>query len=338
MTIPLTHMIAPKVRLRSHDDALAIVPALLGFQPAESLVLMVVTNAKVQVSARVDLFHCQPARLQSLLAALKLRYPDAKFFVVIYSANYRLANQVAQQLESYIGIEDILDSLISDGKRYWPRLCDEPRCQSPQGLAIPEPNTAVLAEVVGAGLGILSSREELANLVSAPNGSEAEIAEDRYEQASHQLLGLEDDEKACLLDELLGDLENQIFDSNFDAIKLVTLGVLVAEHWRRNHALIRVNQRNAARQCLIWQAVVRAMPVSQSVPALTICALSAWVSGDGAMQMICVDRALEIDPNYSLTYLLIAIHEDLLPPTYWNKLRCEMVSKYSQIPTATATG
>lgn len=334
----MKRLVAPKVRLRSHDDVLAIVPALLGFQPAESLVLMVVTKAKVQVSARVDLCHCQPARLQSLLAALKLRYVDAKFFVVIYSANHLLANQVAEQMESYIANQDILDSLISDGKRYWPRLCEEPRCQRPQGLAVSELNTAVQAEVVGAGIKVLSSRQELANLVSAPSGSKAEIAEDRYEQASHELLDLDDDEKAELLDELLDDLENHIFDSNFDEMKLVNLGVLVDDHWRRNHALIRVNQRNANHQCLIWQAVVRAMPVSQSVPALAICALSAWVSGDGTLQMICVDRALEINPNYSLTYLLIAIHEDLLPPSYWSKLRCEMVSKYSQMPAVAATG
>lgn len=58
----MTKKCAPAVaRIRDLHDLLGVIPHLLGFHPDESLVVLVVVDGQVQLTARADLGDLKPA-------------------------------------------------------------------------------------------------------------------------------------------------------------------------------------------------------------------------------------------------------------------------------------
>ena len=46
--------------------------------------------------------------------------------------------------------------------------------------------------------------------------------------------------------------------------------------------------------------------------------------GNGALQNCCMERAVSIDPTYSMTELLDQINRRALPPSFWDLMALEM--------------
>lgn len=84
----MTKKCAPAVaRIRDLHDLLGVIPHLLGFHPDESLVVLVVVDGQVQLTARADLGDLKPAgHLEVLLDRMVLRWPAAKVWLVGYCA------------------------------------------------------------------------------------------------------------------------------------------------------------------------------------------------------------------------------------------------------------
>ena len=52
-------------------------------------------------------------------------------------------------------------------------------------------------------------------------------------------------------------------------------------------------------------------------PIATVAAISWWLNGNGAMANLCVDRAINDDPDYSLAAMVRAALNHALPPAFW---------------------
>jgi len=70
----------------------------------------------------------------------------------------------------------------------------------------------------------------------------------------------------------------------------------------------------------MWRQVVQHSPDRLAPAPLCLLGMSAWVAGQGALQNCCVERALELDPDYSMAWLLSDINRRCLPPAYWDRL------------------
>jgi len=83
-----TNSSAPLARIRDLHDLLGVIPHLLGFHPDESLVIIVLDGAQVQVTARVDLTDVATGgQVEMLMDRLLLRWPSATVWLVGYSAS-----------------------------------------------------------------------------------------------------------------------------------------------------------------------------------------------------------------------------------------------------------
>ena len=62
---------------------------------------------------------------------------------------------------------------------------------------------------------------------------------------------------------------------------------------------------------------LRAMPEGSSAPSATILALVAWMRGEGALATICIQRAMEEDPDYRLGRLAVGLMAHGTDPRVW---------------------
>jgi len=99
-----TNSSAPLARIRDLHDLLGVIPHLLGFHPDESLVIIVLDGAQVQVTARVDLTDVATGgQVEMLMDRLLLRWPSATVWLVGYSASETDAWRVLQRAEDHAG-------------------------------------------------------------------------------------------------------------------------------------------------------------------------------------------------------------------------------------------
>ena len=70
----------------------------------------------------------------------------------------------------------------------------------------------------------------------------------------------------------------------------------------------------------LWSHVARTAPPWISPPSLTLAGFASWLSGDGALALIAAEKALDIDPEYTLAGLLLGIIERAVPPSAWRPL------------------
>lgn len=79
----------------------------------------------------------------------------------------------------------------------------------------------------------------------------------------------------------------------------------------RTHALDHVD---------LWrQVVARTVSPVESAP-LCLLGMAAWISGNGALMVCCLERVTAIDPGYTMGGLLEDINQRGLPPAFWDKL------------------
>ncbi len=76
----------------------------------------------------------------------------------------------------------------------------------------------------------------------------------------------------------------------------------------RDVALRRLVRRDAARHVAVWQKVVQATARADQATVLALLGTASWVSRDGAMQVVCLERAEQLAPRLSLLGLLDEIN------------------------------
>jgi hypothetical protein len=67
----------------------------------------------------------------------------------------------------------------------------------------------------------------------------------------------------------------------------------------------------------VWRDVVRRAPDELVASAAALCALAAWLTGNGALAWCAVDRCLGGDPAHSLGRIVFDLLERAVPPTVW---------------------
>jgi hypothetical protein len=160
------------LRLKSPNELPAVVPYLLGFIPANSIVTMCLSNHKLGLTQRLDLPRPQDAHdvARALLPTLVAEKPDT-VIVIGYEDNKGESLPALEALTSSLQSSDlpVHDRLVVRDGRWRSLDCHNPGCCPPQGSPVPEPAvvSGVVAEFVGRGVAPHSDRESLARQVEA---------------------------------------------------------------------------------------------------------------------------------------------------------------------------
>ncbi len=307
-----------RLRIRNGADALAVIPRLLGFHPAESMVLMVVERGRVELTARFDLSLCQdPVQLLERLGTISGRFPEAEWLLVAYTADSRLGDEALTLLELALGPMAVIEALRADGQRYWSRCCDDPSCCPAEGRLYDVSSSVAAAEAVFAGLPVLRDRAELIGLVQGPSHEELPAARDQVAGMRRRWRRRPVRSRVARVDELLTvGLE----PLGLDRVQACELGVLMENVSVRDHAWLAMTRPNAKQHVALWLRVVGTLPPENALPALCLLGMAGWLSGNGALQVVCLERGLEVDPTYSMLQILEDINLGAVAPDDWDRV------------------
>ena len=99
------------------------------------------------------------------------------------------------------------------------------------------------------------------------------------------------------------------------------LALLVDEPAGMLIALRALSRDRGAQLLELWTGVVRHCLLGYQAVPLGLLAMAAWQTGDGALQMVCLERLDRIDPELPLAAIIDKLNHDVMPPGAWPELR-----------------
>jgi hypothetical protein len=325
-----------RIRAGSAADLLAIIPHLLGFEPANSLVVIGTRppDGRVIVTFRYDLPDPPDPDVTADItthAIETLTRQRAETTLAVGYGPDRLVTPLADALRMYAppaGLE-VWEILRVEDNRYWSYMCGDDACCPPEGRPFDTSGHPATAVLTAAGAQVLSGREELAGTVAALDGEARESmrrATRRAEQRAARLVthaaqpGQRTPARHPVADAGLKAVAKTL-DRYRRGSQPVTsqqaawLTVVLRDLWVRDDAWARMDPaHNAAHQRLWTDLTRRAQPGYVAAPA-SLLAFVAWQSGNGALANVALDRALADDPQYSMATLLRQVISSGAPPS-----------------------
>jgi hypothetical protein len=325
------------IRLTSPSELLTVVPYLLGFIPANSLVTLCLSNDRLGLTQRLDLPRPENARdvAQALLPTLVTEKPDS----VILVGYEDCAGESLPSLEALttalhghsVPIHDRL--VVRDGR--WRSLdCHNPSCCPAEGSPIPEPAdvSAVVSEFVGQGVSPHPDRKTLARQVEPGPQAAAVASLIRSKQEAGQgpaipraelfsawprildpdgpVITVEDAAMAAmsLLDiEIRDALVAWLCPGTLPLDELSEDVLCMLAGLERGGWMVDTDPGSTGPQRAGADSLIRLcamLPDDMAAPALSVLASFTWWRGDGALTRVALARALRCDPDYRLALLL----------------------------------
>jgi Domain of unknown function (DUF4192) len=325
----------PRVRISSPADALAIVPHLLGFHPASSLVVIGAGRPRdrIELAFRYDLPDPPDSDKAATIAAHALAVLSRRRLTTVIGIGYgpgQLVTPVADALAAGLrqaGLRPRELMRVENG-RYWSYICHNPACCPAGGVPFDVGAHPAAAAMIVAGMAAYPDRGALARTLAPVSGAAAdsmERATRRARQRAGDLIaeaaGPGPGDRTRLLAEegrraVMEAIETYRSGGRVgDEDRVAWLSVVVALLPVRDDAWARMDPEHQQAHLRLWADVVRrARPRYVPAPA-SLLAFTAWQAGDGALANIAIDRALAADPGYSMALLLRDIMDAGVPPS-----------------------
>jgi hypothetical protein len=317
----------------SPADLLAVVPHLLGFVPANSLVVLGVAppRHRARIVLRFDLPDPPDAATSTTIAnhavSVLIRQHLTTAIVVGYGPG-PLVSPLADAMRETAAAANLplRDVLRVDQGRYWSYLCRNPDCCRPQGVPFDAEAHPLAAAMATKGGELLSGREALAATVAPVTGTAAEAMK-RETARSERLAARLDSESADvgmsqqpLVHRGLAAVQAAIthyreggaieLSSSFAWLALVLTSLRV-----RDDAWARMDPDHQQAHQRLWTDLTRRAQAGYVATPASLLAFVAWQGGNGALANVALDRALADDPAYSMALLLRDAIDAGAPPS-----------------------
>ncbi|GII54783.1 hypothetical protein Pth03_31720 [Planotetraspora thailandica] len=309
--------VIPKLTLRTPSDILAAVPYVVGFHPADSLVVLGFGGTELLLTTRWDL-RPEPRGLEQLGPLLR-REKITMAVIVGYGPEDVVDAPVLEvgRLLEKAGVH-VMEALRAEDGRYWSYACETIVCCPEDGMPYDPVSSPVAAEAVVRGLVALPDREALRSSVTPSGGAamrdatRAEAVCLRSRLGGRPANGL----AAELVAEGLSRVREAIdlYDSGgrLDDRAAARLGFDLMVIRVRDEAWASLDDRDA--HIALWTDLTRRLDPRHAAPAASLLAAAAWRSGDCALAGMALERALAADPGYSMARLLSQALNNLLSP------------------------
>ncbi|MEQ4720039.1 DUF4192 domain-containing protein [Nonomuraea sp. B19D2] len=310
----------PCLTLTSPTDILAAVPYLVGFHPKSSLIVIGLDRRQAKVVARWSLPF--PPGTLSALEPVFGREGVTEIVVVGYGAGELVtpavdeARLLAVKTEVHVG-----EALRAHEGRYWSYICDLPTCCPAEGTPYDLSTSQIAAEATVRGLVALPDRESLERTI-APLAGPVRMAMRRAtaDAITEFRAGLTTTPNLDTfathyvtesLDRVRSALQTHEEGGRLDDAEAAKLGLALAITRVRDEAWTLMQDSHA----LLWKDLTRRLEPRFTPPAASLLAMAAWRAGNSVQATIALERALTIDPGYSMANLLMHALQNLLSPT-----------------------
>ena len=308
---------------------MAIVPYLLGFHPAESVVVLFFEGGRVALTARLDLPGTPGAAptvelMAEQIAQLAGHGRTASVVLVCYTA----AAERRPDLER-LARDDRLrvrEAVQVAPERWWSLLCTSPDCCPPTGTPYDLSAHPLCAEAVLAGMSVEPDRAAVAAWVAGPPEAETARLEGMGAGALLDLMVFGRVVRQRLMQHLVErSLPDPTALSDGDCAELAALTVDLEV---RDVAWALMSRDEAPAHLELWRRVVSRTADPLSPGPLGLQSMAAWLTGNGALLNCGIERLAALHPDYGLLQILQDLSWRALPPSSWDdlgpKLRAEL--------------
>ncbi|ACY97145.1 MULTISPECIES: DUF4192 domain-containing protein [Thermomonospora] len=327
MKEPMARTDRPALKIRSPHDAVSVVPYLLGFHPADSLVAIGFDGPAGTCAMRFDLPRSGAAELREGLAERAGLLLSRNGFRQVLLIGYGPAERVTPVIDASrralaergITVKEALR--VADG-RWWSYLCRDPGCCPPEGTAYDISASVIAAEATFAGHVAYADRSELQRTIAPLTGPARQAMRRATDRAEERLLSWAaaghspERIRARMVEEavpLLADLTSRAGPPSDEEI--AWLGVLLTNLRVRDEAWVRMDLDDPASVIAFWSDVLRRVETPYAAAPACLLAYAAYTTGDGGLANIALDRAMEADPAYSLALVLREVIDSAIPPS-----------------------
>ena len=308
----------------AHDipDLINTLPTLFGFTPEDSVVAIATYGPRNRLGfrLRMDMPAMEHVSLAAGQIVAHLAHQGAEGAIVIAVTDQtRVAEQLVPQIERRLGAIRPVLGVWADGARYWTTFDDCDPAGHPYQTS--EHHLAVVQAIAG-GQEILPNRAALAAKLEPELGPRRVWLNHGAETVASQIaaaLNTRQDRsvEAVGLDDLAPALDAALARRGFTDDMALRFAMWATILPVRDALWALITPANARDMVGLWSHVVRCAPPPMSPPSLSLAGFAAWLSGDGALALIAAERALAIDPHYTLAGLLLKLLEEGIPPSSW---------------------
>lgn len=319
------------LRAKSPGDLLVAIPYLLGFHPADSLVVLGMSGPRqrVQMQLRLDLPDARKPEFVRLLLGLFARERLPAAVLVVYAATdwaapgplpeQALAGRLTDALSGQ-GV-DVVDVLACHAGRWRSYRCEHPLCCPPGGTALPPVTDSPLAATaVYAGLVARPDRSALvASLDPVGDDDRAAVAAELARLAAAETAGGPGRPRGSRQRRrqvhALADLARRAEDGEWlpapeaaQALRRLADTAVRDACWQWGPE--RIGDRGLA----LFTQLARRAELAADATAMVLAGWAAWWQGDSTLAGIALDRALDAQPDHRLARLLDEVLTAMLKP------------------------
>jgi hypothetical protein len=324
---------SPVMRVSDQGELIAAIPAMIGFHPRDSLVLLATggsSGRRLGLCLRIDLPTPEDDGRVELIAHFVVRAllkgaPAGAVVVVIGGGgdpppHTRLVAFVVEELERHkVDVHTVLWADGTGGGARW-------GCYDLCGCTgvVPEPaSTAYMAAVVAEGQVVHTDRSALERVVAPVDDAHLRRRERLLLAAlDGPLDGTEAAPYPVAVDTAAGvrAVDAAIADTAAGRLvlndeRVVALATALANTAVRDTALLRSAGSRAGAAEHLWAALARETPDPEAAEPAALLAVSALLRGDGALANVALDRAERAWPGHRLSRLLRVATEGGLRPS-----------------------
>jgi hypothetical protein len=314
------------VKVSTPSDLVAAVPHLLGFVPAESVVVLGLTGpgGRVVFTMRNDL---DSEKRDFLVASHLSRRLDRAMVdadvdaaaVFVFTRDEPGADGMPRR-----GLVEALDdempvpmreAVLVVGDRFWSYFCQAECCPA-EGTAVDHASAGAVAMAAAHALhgrAVLASREEVVRSVAAIGGVAARSMSQALTRAAVASRRCGPSEAEDMLDRLLVAADDGRLAPDHDQAAQIIVACNDRE-FRESVAQRLADDPDDHALVALLRDLARLAQPPLDAGISTLLALAAYLQGDGVVADACLERALDSDDQFSLALLLRAALDGQVHP------------------------
>lgn len=295
---------------------IAALPALLGFVPAESLILVSLEQGQIGAVLRVDLEPDLADRLDALVSVAAAAGPDAAIAVIVDRSgalcpccgdrHRRLCAALADELDRHgipLCAAHLVDDVAAGGRWHCADGCGA------RGLVDDPETSPVTVAAVLDGRRLYGSRAELESVIATDDNERSRgvaAAVSALEAGRRQADGAGDrDQRARrAVEDTLSAVARVAAGETLTDAELAVIALGLTEVRARDVLYGLAVGECAVGAETLWSTLARVVPAHLRVEALVQLAYCAYARSDGPLAGLSLEAALRIDPGHRMAALL----------------------------------
>lgn len=302
------------LRLRSHDELIAAVPHLLGFQPHDSIVVVPVGGEAP--TARLDLPHNDWDRhcgIETLAATYRRHRGCTSLAFLAVTADEADARRSYEALADALTGTQTVDWALWVHDDTWVDLAT-----GETGAASARTATRMAAELVARGRAMpLASREQIAGSLVGNSDRLRRVLPASRIRIDRMTLDDVADEGGWLLHQVHLFQQSQVPPSDHPAARVVAA---LHQPDLRDLAVAAHTRENAHCLTALWRDLTRRTPPVHRAPVAEVLAFSSWLSGDGALAWTALDL-IDNPAEHRIASIVADALQVAAPPRIWDQAR-----------------